>query len=327
VAKCLVTGGGGFIGSHLVDALLAEGHDVRVLDNFATGDRRNLLHLVGEVEILEGELRSFERAMAATRGCELVFHQAALPSVPRSVEDPLTTSDVNVTGTLNVLLAARDAGVRRVVNASSSSVYGASLPGPKREDAPLAPVSPYGVSKCAAEAYCSSFFHAYGLETVSLRYFNVFGPRQNPISEYAAVVPAFIAAALMEEQPTVYGDGDQSRDFTYVDNVVQANLLGARVEEAAGQVVNIAYGAETTINALVAAIEELAGRPLQPRYVPPRIGEVRQSVADVSKARGLLGYEPAVGLAEGLQRTYEHFLGGESLAPRIHERRRWLAAT
>jgi nucleoside-diphosphate-sugar epimerase len=325
MAKCLVTGGAGFIGSHLVDALLAAGHDVRVLDNFSTGDRRNLLHLERDVEILEGELRSYERAVAAVRGCDLVFHQAALPSVPRSIVDPLTTSDVNVTGTLNVLLAARDAGVGRVVYASSSSVYGAAAGDHKREDMPATPFSPYGVSKHAGEAYCLSFHAAYKLETVCLRYFNVFGPRQNPISEYAAVVPSFIASALMAEPATIYGDGEQSRDFTYVDNVVAANLLAATVPAASGEVFNVAYGESHTINELLAALGEIAGRPIEPAHRPPRLGEVRHSAADIAKAREVLGYEPAVGFSEGLHRTHEFFVSDESLIPRIQERRRWIA--
>jgi UDP-glucose 4-epimerase len=327
MARCLVTGGGGFIGSHLVDALLAEGHDVRILDNFSTGDRRNLLHLLGDVDVLEGELRSFERVAAAVRGCELVFHQAALPSVPRSMQDPLTTSEVNVTGTLNVLLAARDAGVRRVVYASSSSVYGATPVDRKHEELAATPVSPYGVSKQAGEAYCLSFFRAYGLETVALRYFNVFGPRQNPISEYAAVIPAFIAAALMEERPTIFGDGEQSRDFTFVTNVVHANLQAAVVQGAEGRVFNVGCGVRTTINEMVAAIEDLAGRTLEPRHLPPRLGEVPHSVADISRARSVLRYQPTVGLLDGLGRTYQHFRADASLVPRIRERRQWLAAT
>ena len=325
MARCLVTGGAGFIGSHLVDALVAEGHDVRVFDNFSTGERRNLLHLRGEIEIVEGELRSFERAMAAVQGCELVFHQAALPSVPRSVHDPLTTSEVNVTGTLNILLASRDAGVRRLVYASSSSVYGSAAAELKREDLPIAPISPYGVSKHAGESYCFSFFQAYGIETVSLRYFNVFGPRQSPISEYAAVIPSFIAAALMDERPTIYGDGFQSRDFTYVENVVQANLQAARVAAATGEVFNVGCGESHTVNALLDAVCEVAGRRLEPVHLPPRVGEVRSSTADISKARGVLAYTPVVGLVEGLRRTYEHFVSDESLIPRIHERRRWLS--
>jgi UDP-glucose 4-epimerase len=324
--RTLVTGGAGFIGCNLVRALLDDGHEVRVLDNFSTGERRNLLHLRNEIEILEGELRSFERVMAAVRGCELVFHQAALPSVPRSIDDPLTTSDVNVTGTLNVLLAARDAGARRVIYASSSSVYGATPEAVKHEALAVTPLSPYGVSKHAGEAYCFSFFNAYGLETVSLRYFNVFGPRQNPLSDYAAVIPNFVSATLLNEQPTIYGDGLQSRDFTYAENVVRANLAAASASEAVGHVFNIGCGDTHTILDLLAEVERLVERPLRPVYLPARIGEIRASTADISKARAILGYVPEVDLREGLRRTYEWFLDDESLIPRIHERRKWVAA-
>ena len=326
MARCLVTGGAGFIGSHIVDALLAEGNEVRVVDNFSTGDRTNLLHLRGEIEIMEGELRSYERVMAAMRGCELVFHQAALPSVPRSIQDPLTSNDVNSNGTLNALLAARDAGVRRFVYASSSSVYGAVLAESKREDLTIAPVSPYGVSKYGGEAYCHSFFAAYGLETVSLRYFNVFGPRQSPISEYAAVIPNFIAATLMDERPRVYGDGLQSRDYTHVENVVQANLRAARTEAAAGQVFNVGCAQRTTVLDLLKAIQEIAGVSSEPIHLPPRVAEVRHSVADISKARAVLGYAPTMGVREGLNLTYDFLAGNRSFIPQLQERRRWFAA-
>src|SRR3954453_22748442 len=286
MSKVLVTGGAGFIGSHLVDALLERGDDVRVLDNFSTGDRRNLLHVAQHIEIVEGDLRSFERVFTAVQGCEVVFHEAALPSVPRSVQDPLSSSEVNVTGTLNVLLAARDGGVRRVVYASSSSVYGSTAPAEvKREDMPVAPLSPYGVAKFAGEAYCTSFYEVYGLETVSLRYFNVFGPRQSPISEYAAVIPNFFAAAFMNERPIVYGDGEQSRDFTYVDNVVSANLAAASAGGAAGQVFNVACGETHSVNSLITHIARLVGRPLEAIHEVPRVGEVRMSLAGIDKAR------------------------------------------
>lgn len=324
--RVLVTGGGGFIGSHLVDALLAAGHEVQVLDNFATGDRRNLMHVRRDVLIVEGDIRSYERAHAAVRGCEIVFHQAALPSVPRSIQDPLTSNEVNVGGTLNVLLAARDAGVRRVVYASSSSVYGASAGKVKREDMPVAPLSPYGVSKLAGEAYCSSFFNAYGIETVALRYFNVFGPRQNPLSEYAAVIPAFMAALLMNARPTIYGDGLQSRDFTYIDNVVDANLRAAFTPEAAGHVLNVACGEAHTLIDVLRAISAVAERVASALHEPARVGEVRVSRADITKARELLGYQPLVALREGLARTFEHLSGDELLIPRITETRQWLMA-
>ncbi len=264
--------------------------------------------------------------LTAVKGCDVVYHQAALPSVPRSVQDPLSSSEVNVTGTLNVLLAARDADVRRVVYASSSSVYGAaSADSIKREDLPVAPLSPYGVAKFAGEAYGSSFFTVYGLETVSLRYFNVFGPRQSPISEYAAVIPNFFAAALLNERPTIYGDGEQSRDFTYVDNVVAANLVAAHAANAAGETFNIACGESHSINGLIRAVSAVSGRALDPVYAPGRVGEVRMSQADISKARDMLGYEPAVLLDAGLKTCFEHFRSDESVLPEIRERRRWIS--
>jgi UDP-glucose 4-epimerase len=324
MTRCLVTGGAGFIGSHLVDALLAAGHDVRVLDNFSTGDRRNLMAVAGDIEVVEGDLRSYERAFTATRGCEVVFHQAALPSVPRSVADPLTTSAVNVTGTLNVLLAARDAGTRRVVYASSSSVYGSNSTDVKREDLPVNPLSPYGVSKHAAEGYCVSFSRVYGLESVSLRYFNVFGPRQNPISEYAAVIPNVFSAALLGEDAIVFGDGNQCRDFTFVDDVVAAALIAAEAPEASGEVFNIGRGERTSVNGLIGLVSEITGKPIALRYLPWRPGETRVSVADITKAVSILGYRPRVSVKEGLARVYEDLLADASLVSRIHERRKWV---
>jgi UDP-glucose 4-epimerase len=303
--RVLVTGGAGFVGSNLVRALLEGGDRVRVLDNFSTGSRGNLADVADDVEVTEGELRSYERVHAATRGVELVFHQGALPSVPRSVQDPLTTSAVNVEGTLNVLLAARDEGIRRVVFASSSSVYGNSAALPQVETAAPDPISPYAVSKLAAERYCVGFSRVYALETVALRYFNVFGPRQDPTSEYAAVVPRFITAIQQGEPITVYGDGEQSRDFTYVENVVEANLLASEAPDANGAVINVATGTSTTVDALAATIGELLERPVDKRYVPARPGDVRASQADVTTARRLLGYEPRVGLSEGLCRAIE----------------------
>ena len=301
--RVLVTGGGGFIGSHLVDRLHAEGHEVRVLDNFATGRRENLLDLLGSVELVEGDVQSYERVNAAVRGMDVVFHQAALPSVPRSVQDPLTSNATNVTGTLNVLLAARDEGVRRVVFASSSSVYGANPELPKREDMATLPIAPYAVAKLAGESYCRSFTHVFGLETVALRYFNVFGPRQDPLSQYAAVVPNFITAALEGSQPVVFGDGEQSRDFTYVDNVIEANLRAMDAEDVAGATFNVAAGERTSLNHLIELIAAATGRELTPRYEPPRPGDVRHSEADVSRAERQLGYRPVVPLDEGLRRT------------------------
>src|SRR3954454_10924138 len=251
-ARALVTGGGGFIGSHLVDRLLRDGHDVRVLDNFATGRRENLLHVISDIELVEGDLQSYERAHTAVRDCDVVLHQAALPSVPRSVQDPLTSNAVNVIGTLNVLLAARDSGVKRVVFASSSSVYGANPTLPKRESDSTLPISPYASSKLAGENYCRSFSRVYDLETVALRYFNIFGTRQDPLSQYAAVVPRFITLALSGQPPTIFGDGTQSRDFTFVDNAVHANLLAAEAPADAvdGLAFNVATGTRYTLNDL-----------------------------------------------------------------------------
>jgi UDP-glucose 4-epimerase len=322
----LVTGGAGFIGSHIVDALLERGDEVRILDNFATGDRRNVLHVARDVEIVEGDLRSFERVHTAVAGCDLIFHQAALPSVPRSVQDPLTSSEVNVTGTLNVLLAAREAGVRRVVGASSSSVYGAIVEPRKHELLPTVPLSPYAVSKLAAEANARACWQVYGLETVSLRYFNVFGPRQNPVSEYAAVVPNFIAAALLGERPRIYGDGLQSRDFTFVENVVAANLLASEVEDIGGEVFNIAMGETHTVLELWEEIAAISGVDIQPEFNDDRIGDVRNSMADIGKARATLGYDPQVSFASGLQRTFKSMADDESLLPRVRAARQWVAA-
>ncbi len=306
--RVLVTGGAGFIGSNLTRALLERGDDVRLLDNFSTGLRDNLDGLDDEVEIVEGELRSYERVHNATRGVELVFHLGALPSVPRSVQDPLTTGAVNVEGTLNVLLAARDEGVRRVVFASSSSVYGNSGGLPRREDASPDPDAPYGVAKLAAERYCVSFSRVYAIETVALRYFNVFGPRQNPASQYAAVVPKFIAAVAAGEPVPVEGDGEQSRDFTFVSNVVEANLLAAEAEGISGRVLNVAAGGSHTINELADALGRLLDRPVEREFLPPRPGDIRESWADISAAHALLGYEPRIGFEEGLRLTADFLL-------------------
>jgi UDP-N-acetylglucosamine/UDP-N-acetyl-alpha-D-glucosaminouronate 4-epimerase len=299
--KALVTGGAGFIGSNLALALVARGHDVRLLDNFSTGHRANLEPL--DAEVVEGDLRSYERVAAAVGGVEVVFHQGALPSVPRSIQDPLTSTAVNVEGTLNVLLAARDAGVRRVVFASSSSVYGDAPGMPRRESQPLAPLAPYAVSKLAAEQYCMVANRVYGVETVALRYFNVFGERQDPLSGYAAVIPKFIRMMLDGQPPTIFGDGQTSRDFTHVENVVEANLAAAVEPAAAGRVMNIAVGSSHTLNELVSTLQGLLDSELEPEYGPPRPGDVSESLADVSLARELLGYEPRIEFEEGLQRT------------------------
>ncbi len=306
--RVLITGGGGFIGSNLARRLLERGDQVRVLDNFSTGNRRNLADVVDEIEVVEGDLRSYERVHNATRGVEVVFHQGALPSVPRSVQDPLTTGAVNVEGTLNVLLAARDEGVRRVVFASSSSVYGNTGTLPRVETQFPDPISPYAVSKLASERYCVSFARVYGLETVTLRYFNVFGPRQDPTSQYAAVVPRFIAAVEAGEAVPIYGDGEQSRDFTYIENVLEANVRAAEAAEASGHVINVATGEPRSVNALAATIGDVLGKGVEKEYLPPRTGDVRDSWADVGEARRLLGWEPRIGLEEGLRLTADAFL-------------------
>jgi UDP-glucose 4-epimerase len=306
--KVLVTGGGGFIGSNLVRALLDRGDDVRVLDNFSTGNRANLADIVGDVEMVEGELRSYERVHAATRGVEVVFHQGALPSVPRSVQDPLTTAAVNTEGTLNVLLAARDESVRRVVFASSSSVYGNSDELPRVETQNPDPISPYGVSKLAAERYCVSFSRVYPLETVALRYFNVFGPNQDPSSQYAAVVPRFITTVADGRPVPIYGDGEQQRDFTYVANVVEANLLAADAERVSGTIVNVATGRATSVHELADTIGTILGTSVDRELHPARTGDIRDSYADVTRARELLGWEARIGLEDGLRIAAEAFL-------------------
>jgi len=310
--KALVTGGGGFIGSNVVRALLARGDDVRVLDNFSTGSRANLAGLESDVQLVEGDLRSYERVHAAVRGAEVVFHEGALPSVPRSVQDPLTTTAVNVEGTLNVLLAARDEGVRRIVNASSSSVYGNTGTLPRVETQAPDPISPYAVAKLAAERFCTSFTRVYGMDIVSLRYFNVFGPRQDPTSQYAAVVPRFIRAIADDEPVTIYGDGDQSRDFTFVDNVVGANLLAADAPDVGGEILNVATGDSVTVNALADTIGALLGKPVEKAYESAREADVRASWADVGQAKRLLGYEMRVDFAEGLRRTADYLLSERS---------------
>ncbi len=301
--KILVTGGAGFIGSHLVDRLLKAGHDVRVLDNFSTGNRDRLHPLDGEFELVEGDIQSYERAHTAVRDQDVVLHQAALPSVPRSVQDPLTSNAVNVIGTLNVLLASRDSGVRRVVYASSSSVYGPSSALPKHEDMATMPIAPYPVAKLAGENYCRSFWRVYGLETVSLRYFNVFGPRQDPLSQYAAVIPSFITAALSDRRPRVFGDGEQSRDFTYIENVVDANLRAIEAPDVAGETFNIACGQRVSLNDVIRHLREATQREIDPVYEPARPGDIAHSLADITRARESLGYEPSVPFDEGLRRT------------------------
>jgi nucleoside-diphosphate-sugar epimerase len=314
--QLLVTGGGGFIGSHLVERLVRDGHRVRVIDNFTTGHRRNLLPVIDDVELVEGDLQSYERAHAAVRGCEIVLHQAAMPSVPRSVQDPLTSNASNVIGTLNVLLAARDSGVRRVVFASSSSVYGSVPDLPKHEALQTLPISPYAVAKLAGEGYCRAFSEVYGLETVALRYFNVFGPRQDPQSQYSAVIPNFITAALRGDAPVIFGDGEQSRDFTFVENVVEANVLAMSADSrVAGRAYNVACGERISLNALVEAIGRVLGRSIEPRYEKGRPGDVRHSMADSSKAEQEFGYRVVVPFSDGLARTVQHYTDAADEAP------------
>jgi UDP-N-acetylglucosamine/UDP-N-acetyl-alpha-D-glucosaminouronate 4-epimerase len=301
--RVLVTGGAGFIGSNLVGELLVRGHAVRVLDNFSSGHRGNLAGVGGEVDLIEGDLRSYERVHHAVRGCEVVFHQGALPSVPRSVQDPITSSEINIGGTLNVLLNARDEGVRRLVFASSSSIYGDAPGFPRTESATPRPVAPYAVSKLAAEQYCRVFSTVYGLETVSLRYFNVFGRNQDPASQYSAVIPRFILAMRDGRSPTIYGTGRQSRDFTHVDNVVGANMLAMEAPAASGEIFNIGCGTPCSLNELVEVLNRLLESELVPVRTAPRPGDVERSWADISRAEEALGYIPSVDLEEGLRLT------------------------
>jgi nucleoside-diphosphate-sugar epimerase len=305
--KVLVTGGAGFIGSHIVRRMLDLEHEVVVLDNFSTGRRSNLEAVASEIDVHEGDVGCLEHVEQAVAGCDAVFHEAALPSVPRSIADPLSSHQANATGTLNVLVAARDAGARRVVIASSSSVYGSVPDLPKRESMPTLPMSPYAVSKLAAESYCRAWFDLYGLETVALRYFNVFGPRQDPMSAYAAVVPRFIAAYRAGEPPVIFGDGQQSRDFTYVDNVVDANIGALESPAAPGRIYNIACHDSVTLNELAHQLRELMGVGTRPVHAAPRPGEVRHSLAAIDAAREDLGYAPQVSLREGLKRTIRAF--------------------
>jgi nucleoside-diphosphate-sugar epimerase len=304
----LVTGGAGFIGSHLAQALVEAGNKVRILDNFSTGKEENISHLLDDIEVVRGDLRDLETVRKAVKGVEFVFHEGALPSVQKSVGDPLTTNHVNITGTLHVLMAARDEGVRRVIYAASSSAYGDSPTLPKTETMTAKPLSPYAVQKYAGEHYCRVFYDLYGLETVSLRYFNVFGPRQDPTSQYAAVIPRFITALAKGEPPTVYGDGEQTRDFTYIDNVVEANLRAARAGGAAGEVINIASGTQYSLNDVLRLLRGILRTDIEAVYTDPRPGDVRHSLADISKARSLLGYAPKVTFEEGLRRSVDSFL-------------------
>jgi len=299
--RFLVTGGAGFIGSNIVSRLVADGHPVRVVDNLLTGKRSNLAGLMDKIEFIEADMGDPDVARQVVKDIDIVLHQAALPSVPRSVEDPASTHRHCVDATFTLLVAARDAGVKRFIYAASSSAYGDSPTLPKVETMPARPLSPYAVGKLVGEYYCSVFAHVYGLETISLRYFNVFGPNQDPTSQYAAAIPAFVMAILKGRRPVVYGDGQQTRDFTYIDNVVYANILASKVPKTSGEVVNIACGQAVSINQIIALINQILGTDIEPIYAPARPGDVRHSLADISLARDLLGYEPIVMFEDGLR--------------------------
>jgi nucleoside-diphosphate-sugar epimerase len=302
MANYLVTGGAGFIGSHLAEELVRRGERVRVVDNLATGKRQNLAH-VPSVEFIEGDLADLEVARRAVTGIDYVLHQAAIPSVPRSVEDPITSNRANVDASLNILVAARDAGVKRLVYAGSSSAYGNTPTLPKIETMATAPLSPYALQKLVAEQYCQMFTTLYGLETVTIRYFNVFGPRQDPSSPYSGVISLFISALCDGRQPTIFGDGEHTRDFTYIANVVDGVLRACTADGASGEVINVATGRRISLNTLFNTIRELVGAQLSPKYADPRPGDVKDSQADISKARRILGYQPSVTFEEGLART------------------------
>jgi UDP-glucose 4-epimerase len=304
MASYLITGGAGFIGSHLAEELVRRGQRVRVVDSLITGKRRNLEHLDG-VEFLEADLADADAAVRAVQGMDYVLHQAAIPSVPRSVKDPVTSNRANIDASLNVLVAARDAGVRRLVYAGSSSAYGDTPTLPKREDMPTNPLSPYALQKLVAEQYCQMFTRLYGLETVTIRYFNVFGPRQDPGSPYSGVISLFSTALLEGRQPVIYGDGEQTRDFTYIANVVDGVLRACEASKVPGEVINVATGGRVSLNELLRTMNGIVGTNIGPIYKEPREGDVRDSQADIAKARRLLGYTPLVTLEDGLRRTLD----------------------
>lgn len=307
MSKYLVTGGAGFIGSNIVEELIRREHKVTVLDNFLTGKQENVESYLNDIEFIEGDIRNLDTCNRACEGVDYVLHQAALPSVPRSVEDPSLTSEININGTLNVLLASRDAGVKKFVFASSSSVYGDDPNLPKKEGSTGVPLSPYAITKQVGELFCIVFSRIYGLDTVCLRYFNIFGPRQDPYSQYAAVIPNFIDKMIDGRAPTIYGDGEQSRDFTYVANVAEANLLALKAENVSGQVFNVACGLRTTVNALAVAINEILNADISPVYDKPRPGDIKHSFADISKAEEMLKYQQIFSFKDGLEKTIQWY--------------------
>lgn len=308
MSKILVTGGGGFIGSNIVKKLLNENHNVRVMDNFATGRRENLEPFINDIELIEGDIRSYHIVKDAVKGMDYILHQAALPSVPRSINDPLTTNEVNIVGTLNLLQAARDEGVERFVFASSSSIYGDSETLPKVETMNPNPKSPYAISKLTGEFYCKNFYKLYGLPTIMLRYFNVFGPNQDPNSQYSAVIPRFISRINTGRTITVFGDGEQTRDFTYVDNVVEGNKLALEApDKAFGNIYNIACNETTSLNDLITYMEDIIGKQAEKAYAEPRQGDVKHSYADIDKISTDMQYKPIVSVKDGLKNTVKHF--------------------
>ena len=305
--KFLVTGGAGFIGSNICNKLVSQGCFVRVIDNLLTGKKSNLAGIADKIEFIEADMGNADAARAAMKEIDVVLHEGALPSVPRSVDDPAATHRHCVDATFTLLMAARDAKIKRFVYAASSSAYGDTPILPKVETMPVNPLSPYAAAKLMCEYYCSVFYKVFGLETISLRYFNVFGPHQDPTSQYAAAIPAFVTSILKDTPPTIYGDGEQSRDFTYVDNVVEANLLAARAKQTKGEVINIACGEAITVNAIIDMINKIVGKNVKPTYVPSRKGDVKHSLADITQAKKLIGFKPVVSFKDGLKKAIEWY--------------------
>ncbi len=307
VLNYLITGGAGFIGSNIVKELIRRNENVRVIDNFSTGYRENIVPFFNKIELIEGDIRSYHIVNNAVKDVDVILHQAALPSVPRSIKDPLTTNEVNVVGTLNILDAARENNIKKIVFASSSSIYGNNENLPLHEDMMPNPISPYAISKLAAEKYCQAYNNIYGLKTICLRYFNVFGPNQNPNSQYSAVIPKFIKAFIKNERPIIYGDGEQYRDFSYVSNIVEANLLAANSDFDSGIVLNCACGGRITLNQLVYELNDLFKKKIKPKYTEKRIGDIKYSYANIDKAKRILGYKPKVNFKEGLRKTLKKY--------------------